>query len=100
MTDLELTPAGAAAPRGRRIWRHALIETRLLVRNGEQLLLALVIPLGLILSHGFLGERLGIEREPFLASVLALGLWSSGFTSPAIRSSWSRSGPGPSTARP
>ena len=44
--SLDLTPAPGAAPAGRRVLRHARTEARLLVRNGEQLLLALVIPMG------------------------------------------------------
>ncbi|HEY3337145.1 MAG TPA: ABC transporter permease [Propionicimonas sp.] len=90
MSGLDLTPAAAPAPRASRIRRHALIETRLVVRNGEQLLLALVIPLGLILANAAVGARLGIAREPFIASVIALGLWSSGFTSPAITTAFER----------
>ncbi len=90
MTGLDLSPAAAPAPRAGRILRHALIETRLIVRNGEQLLLALVIPLGLIAANAAVGERLGIAREPFIASVIALGLWSSGFTSPAITTAFER----------
>ncbi len=66
------------------------METRLLVRNGEQLLLALVIPLALVAGHAVAGERLGIAAGPFVASVVALGIWSSGFTSPAITTAFER----------
>jgi ABC-2 type transport system permease protein len=90
MSGLDLRPAPAPAPRGRRILRHALMETRLVVRNGEQLLLALVIPLGLIVGQAVAGDRFGIAREPFVAAVIALGLWSSGFTSPAITTAFER----------
>lgn len=90
MTGLDLSPAAAPASRPGRILRHALIETRLIVRNGEQLLLALVIPLGLIIANAAVGARIGIAREPFIASVIALGLWSSGFTSPAITTAFER----------
>lgn len=88
--SLDLRPAAAPAPRTRRVLGHALMETRLLARNGEQLLLALVIPLALVVGQAALGERLGIAREPFIASVVALGLWSSGFTSPAITTAFER----------
>nr|WP_300145928.1 ABC transporter permease [Propionicimonas sp.] len=88
--SLDLRPAAAPAPRAGRIVRHALMETRLLVRNGEQLLLALVIPLALVVGQAALGARFGIAREPFVASVIALGLWSSGFTSPAITTAFER----------
>lgn len=90
MSALDLSPAAAAAPRVRRILRHALMETTLIIRNGEQLLLALVIPLGLILVDAAVGERLGISPDTFVASVIALGLWSSGFTSPAITTAFER----------
>jgi ABC-2 type transport system permease protein len=66
------------------------METTLIVRNGEQLLLALVIPLALIVGQAVAGARFGIDREPFVASVIALGLWSSGFTSPAITTAFER----------
>lgn len=90
MSALDLRPAPAPAPRLRRILRHARMETVLVARNGEQLLLALVIPLGLILGQAVAGERLGIAREPFVASVIALGLWSTGFTSLAITTAFER----------
>ncbi|MCA0297139.1 MAG: ABC transporter permease [Actinobacteria bacterium] len=90
MSTLDLRPSPAPAPRLRRVLRHAAMETKLVVRNGEQLLLALVIPLGLIVGQAVAGDRFGIAREPFVASVIALGLWSSGFTSPAITTAFER----------
>lgn len=88
--NLDLGPGAAPATRPRRVIAHSLMETRLIVRNGEQLLLALVIPLGLIVAQAVLGPRFGIARDPFVASVIALGLWSSGFTSPAITTAFER----------
>lgn len=90
VSTLDLTPAAGPAPRARRVLRHALMETRLVVRNSEQLLLALVIPLGLVVAGVLAGDRLGLAREPFVASVIGLGLWSSGFTSPAITTAFER----------
>lgn len=90
MSALDLRPAAAAAPRTGRIVRHALLEARLVVRNGEQLLLALVIPLALIVGQAFLGGRLGIDANSFVPSVIALGLWSTGFTSLAITTAFER----------
>ena len=49
--SIDLSPAPGAAPLRRMIASQAIIETRLLVRNAEQLVLALVIPL-LILVVG------------------------------------------------
>jgi ABC-2 type transport system permease protein len=72
------------------------MEFRLLVRNGEQLLLALVIPLGLLLLLGGtgLGDRLplGDGRAVDLAvpRVLALAVLSTSFTSLAIATGFER----------
>ena len=88
--SLDLWPAAAPAPRASRIWRHALIETRLMLRNYEQLILAVVIPLGLMIGGILAGGNFGIQVDPFVASVIALGLWSSGFTAPAITTAFER----------
>lgn len=90
MTTLTLAPAAGAAPRPRRVLRHAALEARLVARNGEQLLLALVIPVALLVGQAVAGSRFGIDREPFAASVLALGLWSTGFTSLAVATAFER----------
>ncbi len=86
---LDLSPAPGAAPGGRRVWRHALTEFRLLVRNGEQLLLALVIPLAILVlaaaTHGRF-VPLGVAAP----SVLGLAVWSSAFTSVAIATGFER----------
>lgn len=87
---LNLSPAPGAAPRGRRVLRHAGIEASLLVRNSEQLLLALVIPLGLLVAGLLFGEHVGLDRRVFPASVLALALWSTSFTSLAIATGFER----------
>lgn len=89
MTDLDFAPAPGAAPAGRRVLRHGLIEARLLVRNGEQLLLALVIPLAILVLGHLLGGRFG-SRAVLTPSVLALAIWSSAFTSVAIATGFER----------
>lgn len=88
MTDW--TPHAAAAPRARRIAAHARTEATLLLRNGEQLLLALVIPVGLLAAGLLLGDRFGVDPRGFGASVLALALWSTTFTSLAITTGFER----------
>ncbi|MGC3954179.1 MAG: ABC transporter permease [Propionicimonas sp.] len=90
MTALDYSPATGSVPRARRILRHAAMEARLVARNGEQLLLALVIPVGLLIGQAVAGDRFGIAREPFAASVLSLGLWSTGFTSLAVATAFER----------
>ncbi|HET6987827.1 MAG TPA: ABC transporter permease, partial [Kribbella sp.] len=69
---------------------------KLLVRNGEQLLLALVIPLGLLLLLGGtgLGDRLPLGDGPAIDQavprVLALAVLSTSFTSLAIATGFER----------
>lgn len=80
----------AAAPRRQRIWQHGWMEARLVARNGEQLLLALVIPGGLLIGQRIAGARFGLDPQTFPAAVLGLGLWSTGFTSLAIQTAFER----------
>jgi ABC-2 type transport system permease protein len=89
VTTLDLSPAPAAAPAGRRVTRHALTEARLLLRNGEQLLLALVIPLAILGAGRVLGGRFG-SLATLAPSVLGLAVWSSAFTSVAIATGFER----------
>ena len=44
LTGLDLTPGGGAAPGGRRVLAQAAFDARLLLGNGEQLLVSLVLP--------------------------------------------------------
>jgi ABC-2 type transport system permease protein len=89
VTALDLSPAPAPAPPAKRIIRHGLIEARLLIRNGEQLLLALVIPLAILVAGRFATRSIG-SMEVLGPSVLALAVWSSAFTSTAITTAFER----------
>ena len=89
MTTLDLTPAVGAAPAGRRVLSHGLLETRLLVRNGEQLLLALVIPIAILVGGRVLSGPSG-DLVTLAPSVLGLAIWSSAFTSVAISTGFER----------
>jgi ABC-2 type transport system permease protein len=88
-------PRPGAAPLPRMVLAQASMESRLMVRNGEQLLLALVIPV-LVLFFGVLGlERLGLDlgRRPvdvLTPGVLALAVMSTAFTSLAIATGFER----------
>lgn len=79
---------------GRRTWVHARWEARLLLRNGEQLLLTLAIPIGLLLGLGLtevLPTAYGTERIPrALATVLTVSVISAAFTSLAIATGFER----------
>ncbi|MDO5682126.1 MAG: ABC transporter permease [Propionibacteriaceae bacterium] len=90
MTALDFSPAPGAAPAGRRILTHARTEAGLWIRNGEQLLLALVIPIGILIGGRFFGDRLGLDIAVTAPSVLGLAILSSGFTSVAITTGFER----------
>ena len=88
-------PMPGAAPLGRQVLAQASMEARLMVRNGEQLLLAVVIPV-LVLVGGVAGaHRVGIhfdERavDALTPGVLALAVMSTAFTSLAIATGFER----------
>ena len=90
MTALDFSPAGSAARRSHQILAHALTEASLILRNGEQALLALVIPVGILVGGRFLGPRFGLDFATLAPSVLALAIWSSCFTSLAIATGFER----------
>ena len=74
MTTLNFRPAPQAAPTAARVRNHAVTDVRLVMRNGEQLLLALVIPIGIIVAGRFLGDRVGLTMDALAPSVLVLAL--------------------------
>jgi ABC-2 type transport system permease protein len=88
-------PMPGAAPLLRQVSAQASMEARLMVRNGEQLLLAVVIPV-LVLVGGVAGaHRVGIhfdERavDALTPGVLALAVMSTAFTSLAIATGFER----------
>lgn len=93
MTALDFTPAPGAAPATRRIAAQTAMELRLLLRNGEQLLLTLVIPV--LLLAGFSEAsvlNLGAGRRvDFLTpGIIALAVMSTAFTSQAIATGFER----------
>ncbi len=90
----ELTPDPRAAAWPAMSWAHARMETRLLLRNGEQLLLALVIPLLLLLggaeSGGVVDLGSGRRIDVLTPGVIALAVMSTSFTSLAIATGFER----------
>lgn len=88
--SLGFTPAPTPAPPLRRVLSHARMEASLLLRNGEQLLLALVIPIAALLAGHFFAERMGMSQQLVAPSVFALAIWSTGFTSTAIMTGFDR----------
>ena len=88
-------PRPGAAPLPRMIAAQALMEARLMLRNGEQLLLAVVIPV-IVLVVGVRGTKaLDIHFQHssvdvFTPGVLALAVMSTAFTSLAITTGFER----------
>jgi len=89
------TPRPGAAPLPRQVLAQARMESRLMLRNGEQLLLAVVIPVivlvGGVLAAGRLG--LGPDGHPvdlLTPGVVALAVMSTSFTSLAIATGFER----------
>lgn len=93
---LDVNPKPAAAPRGSRVRAHARLELTMFLRNGEQLLLTVVLPLGLllILSLTEIIDVGGTTRTDRLAivvpSMFALAVLSTSFTALAIQTGFER----------
>ena len=90
------TPLPGGAPLPRQVLAQARMEARLMLRNGEQLLLAVVIPVivlvGGVVGAGRLGIDLGGHRavDVLTPGVLALAVMSTAFTSVAIATGFER----------
>jgi ABC-2 type transport system permease protein len=88
-------PRPGAAPLHRMVLAQARMEARLMLRNGEQLLLAVVIPV-IVLIGGVLGSEhvsLSLDHpaiDVFTPGVLALAVMSTAFTSLAIATGFER----------
>ncbi len=92
--SLDLSPAPGPAPLTRMVAAQAGVEARLLLRNGEQLVLALGLPLLLLVVGARTGSLLDLgpgRRIDVLApGVLALAVLSTSFTSLAITTGFER----------
>lgn len=89
-------PAPGAAPMAKMIMAQAGLETRTLLRNGEQLLLTLIIPVLLLTAFTLeplvkVGSGSRQARVDFLVpGVIALAVLSTAFTSQAIATGFER----------
>jgi ABC-2 type transport system permease protein len=93
-TAIDLSPAPGAAPAHQMVLAQAAAEGRSLLRNGEQLLLTLIIPL-LLLSmlslEPIVNFGAGISRIDFMTpGIMALAVMSTAFTSQAIATGFER----------
>ena len=89
------TPSPGAASLVRQVLAQAAIESKLMLRNGEQVLLAVVIPI-IVLVGGVEAAQhidLVLSQRPideFVPGVLALAVMSTAFTSLAIATGFER----------
>jgi ABC-2 type transport system permease protein len=88
-------PAPGAAPLPKMVLAQARMETKLILRNGEQLLLAVVIPLIVLVGAVEAAKRIdhGFAHPPIdtlTPGVLALAIMSTAFTSLAIATGFER----------
>jgi ABC-2 type transport system permease protein len=94
MTALAFTPAPGSSSQASMVLAHARMEVRLLSRNGEQVLLALVIPLLLLVGGAEAGPVIdlgsGRRIDILTPGVLALAVMSTSFTSVAIATAFER----------
>ncbi|HSU03474.1 MAG TPA: ABC transporter permease [Nocardioides sp.] len=95
-TSGTFTPAPGGAPLSRMVLAQSRMEARLMLRNGEQLLLALVIPVIVLVGGVAAAGRIGIDLDGHRAvdvltpGVLALAVMSTAFTSVAIATGFER----------
>ena len=92
MTTLPLAPAGRPAPAGRMLMAQLRTELRLMLRNGEQLLLTIVIPSLLLVV--FATTKVADIPKPrvdfLMPGVMALAAMSTAFTGQAIATGFER----------
>ena len=101
MTSAQTPPAGifsprpGAAPFGRMVLAQASMEARLMLRNGEQLLLAVVVPVVVLVAAVTGSDRVSLDLDHpavdvFTPGVLALAVMSTSFTALAIATGFER----------
>jgi ABC-2 type transport system permease protein len=88
-------PAPGAAPLSRMVFAQARMESKLMLRNGEQLLLAVVIPVIVLIGMVRGASRLGLDYDHPVVDVvtpgvLALAVMSTAFASLAIATGFER----------
>ena len=89
------TPRPGSAPLGRQVLVQSRMETRLLLRNGEQLLLAVVIPLIVLVGGILAADSIDLTFshgaiDTLTPGVIALAIMSTSFTSLAITTGFER----------
>ncbi|WP_210493995.1 ABC transporter permease [Patulibacter sp. SYSU D01012] len=91
-TPGEFAPRPGRAPLGRMALAQVWMELKLLLRNGEQVMLSLIVPIGLLVAFTQIPfiEVDGERADFFVPGVLALAVMSSAFTGQAIATGFDR----------
>ncbi len=89
------TPRPGSAPLSAQVLAQSRMETKLLLRNGEQLLLAVVIPVIVLVGGVLAADHIGVHFpagvvDTLTPGVLALAVMSTSFTSLAIATGFER----------
>ncbi len=92
MSEVAASTVRRAAPRGTRIARQARFEAGTLLRNGEQLLVAIILPLLAMLGlwRASVPDLGGRRIDVVVPGVLALAVASTAFTGQAITTAFDR----------
>lgn len=88
----EFTPRPGRASLGRMVRAQVWMELKLMLRNGEQVLLSLIVPLGLLIvctTIPFISVT-GERADFFVPGILALAIMSTAFTGQAIATGFDR----------
>ena len=93
---IDVTPRPSVTPTVTRVLAHARLELTMLMRNGEQLLLTVVLPVGLLLVLTLteiidVGGATRVDRLGIVVpSMIALAVLSTSFTALAIQTGFER----------
>lgn len=84
------TPRPKRASIGQMAWAQGVIESKLMLRHGEQLLLSIIIPLALLFGADRMQDISGLTLDEVFPLILAIAATSAGFTGQAISVAFDR----------
>lgn len=88
--SLDLSPRPGSAPWLSRVRSQAMFELGILIRNGEQFLLTIVIPVAVLIGLSAFREAIGVSDDDIVARALALAVIATAFTALAIGTGFER----------
>lgn len=88
--SLDLMPRPGSAPWISRVRSQAAFELGILIRNGEQFLLTIVIPVAVLIGLAAFRDAIDVADDDILARALALAVIATAFTALAIGTGFER----------